>query len=167
MAGNRRDRERFLVRSWHALRLRVSILPWRRTRSLHHRQTQHWLWWGTNDVASPPFGRPRAQCFHTRLHGPEERDVFTTAKLADGEQAKRELPCGKLSYGFTRRDSNPPLRSLAQTALSRCTRLLHHRQKYMPAGELAKPEVCRTPCSVRHVLYQAELQIQRTSEETR
>lgn len=48
--------------------------------------------------------------WRARLHGPEERDTFTTTKMDDGERAKRELPCGKLSYGLRRRDLNtrPP-----------------------------------------------------------
>jgi hypothetical protein len=56
----------------------------------------NWLWRGTVEIASPPCGGQRALRLRVSFHRPEERDLFTTAKLASrtGEQAKPETPRG-------------------------------------------------------------------------
>jgi hypothetical protein len=101
----------------------------------------NWLWRGTIEVANPPCGGP---CGRTQ-HSPEERDLFTTAKLASqtGEQAKSEtLPCGstcstRLSYRppkcWTWRDLNPRHRRY-----ERSNRSLHHRRGVRFVGERSR-----------------------------
>jgi hypothetical protein len=54
----------------------------------------NWLWRGTVEIANPPCGGQRALRLRVSFRRPEERDLFTTAKLASrtGEQAKSETP---------------------------------------------------------------------------
>lgn len=115
MAGNGRTRDPLRVTE-----LQVSLARFERATSalsrgalpMHSSSSPppNWLWRGTIEIANPPCGGP---CGLASGHGPEERDLFTTAKLAcrTGEQAKSETPRSlsaarhalyPLSYALTR-----------------------------------------------------------------